>query len=35
MIESTIGGVTHATAKAWLSVLEAGYVAWRLPPFHA
>jgi uncharacterized protein len=28
-------GVTHATAKAWLSVLEAGYVAWRLPPFHA
>lgn len=28
-------GITHATAKAWLSVLEAGYVAWRLPPFHA
>ncbi|MHB8763301.1 MAG: ATP-binding protein [Deferrisomatales bacterium] len=28
-------GVTHATAKAWLSVLEASYVAWRLPPFHA
>ncbi len=28
-------GVTHGTAKAWLSVLEAGYVAWRLPPFHA
>lgn len=28
-------GVTHATAKAWLSVLEAGYIAWRLPPFHA
>jgi predicted AAA+ superfamily ATPase len=28
-------GVTHATAKSWLSVLEAGYVAWRLPPFHA
>lgn len=28
-------GVTHATVKAWLSVLEAGYVAWRLPPFHA
>jgi predicted AAA+ superfamily ATPase len=27
-------GVTHATAKAWLSVLEAGYVAWRLPPHH-
>jgi hypothetical protein len=28
-------GVTHATAKSWLSVLEAGYIAWRLPPFHA
>jgi len=27
-------GVTHNTARAWLSVLEAGYVAWRLPPFH-
>lgn len=28
-------GLTHVTAKSWLSVLEAGYVAWRLPPFHA
>lgn len=28
-------GVTHATAKAWLSVLEAGYIAWRLEPFHS
>ena len=28
-------GITHATAKSWLSLLEAGYVAWRLPPFHA
>ncbi len=28
-------GINHNTAKAWLSVLEAGYVAWRLPPFHA
>jgi predicted AAA+ superfamily ATPase len=28
-------GVTHGTARSWLSVLEAGYVAWRLPPFHA
>lgn len=28
-------GVVHATARAWLSVLEAGYVAWRLPPLHA
>lgn len=28
-------GVTHATVRAWLSVLEAGYIAWRLPPLHA
>lgn len=28
-------GVTHNTARSWLSVLEAGYVTWRLPPFHA
>jgi len=28
-------GVTHTTARAWLSVLEASYVVWRLPPFHA
>jgi hypothetical protein len=28
-------GVTHNTARAWLSVLEAGYVAFRLPPLHA
>lgn len=28
-------GVTHNTARAWLSVLEASYVAFRLPPFHA
>jgi uncharacterized protein len=27
-------GVTHVTAGSWLSVLEAGFVAWRLPPFH-
>jgi len=35
---SSIGadaGVTHATVRSWLSVLEASYVAWRLPPFHA
>jgi len=25
-------GVTHNTAKAWLSVLEASYIAFRLPP---
>ncbi len=28
-------GITHGTAKSWLSVLEASYVAWRLQPFHA
>jgi uncharacterized protein len=28
-------GVTHGTARSWLSVLEAGYVAWRLQPFHS
>jgi len=26
-------GITHATAKSWISVLEAGYVAWRMPPW--
>jgi predicted AAA+ superfamily ATPase len=28
-------GVTHNTARAWLSVLEASYVVLRLPPWHA
>ncbi len=28
-------GVTHPTARKWLSVLEAGYVVFLLPPFHA
>lgn len=28
-------GVSHATAREWISLLEAGYVAFRLPPFHA
>jgi hypothetical protein len=28
-------GITHATARAWFSVLEASYLAWRLPAFHA
>jgi len=28
-------GVTHGTARSWLSVLEAGYIAWRLAPFHS
>jgi predicted AAA+ superfamily ATPase len=28
-------GVTHNTARAWLSVLESSYIACRLPPLHA
>ena len=28
-------GITHNTARAWLTVLEAGYVAFRLAPYHA
>jgi predicted AAA+ superfamily ATPase len=28
-------GVTHNTARSWLSVLEAGYLAWRLQPLSA
>jgi uncharacterized protein len=28
-------GVTHATARSWLSVLEATFIIARLPPFHA
>jgi predicted AAA+ superfamily ATPase len=27
-------GITHATAKSWLSVLEAGFIAFRLSPHH-
>jgi uncharacterized protein len=27
-------GITHNTAKSWVGVLEASYVAARLPPFH-
>ncbi len=27
-------GITHNTAKSWLGVLEASYLALRLPPFH-
>lgn len=27
-------GVSHNTASSWLSVLEAGYIARRLPPLH-
>ena len=35
---STLGadaGVTHTTARHWLTVLEASYVMFRLPPFFA
>lgn len=28
-------GVTHTTARGWLSLLEAGYILFRLEPFHA
>jgi uncharacterized protein len=28
-------GITHNTAKAWLSVLEASYIIFLLPPHHA
>ena len=28
-------GVSHTTAGHWLAVLEASYVLFRLPPFHA
>jgi len=28
-------GVSHTTAKEWLSILEASYVIFQLPPWHA
>lgn len=28
-------GITHNTAKAWISVLEASYILYLLPPHHA
>lgn len=28
-------GVSHPTARSWLSVLEASYIVFRLPPFFA
>jgi len=28
-------GIAHNTARAWLTVLETGYVVFRLPPFHS
>lgn len=27
-------GITHNTARAWLSVLETAFLVWRLPPWH-
>jgi hypothetical protein len=28
-------GITHNTARAWVSVLEASFLVFRLPPWHA
>ena len=28
-------GVSHTTARQWLTVLEASYVVFQLPPFFA
>jgi len=28
-------GISHPTARSWLSVLEASYIVFRLPPFFA
>lgn len=28
-------GVTHPTARGWISILEASYIVFRLGPFHA
>lgn len=28
-------GVSHTTARAWLTTLEAGYIIFRLPPYFA
>ena len=28
-------GISQPTARAWLSILEAGFVVFLLPPFHA
>ena len=28
-------GVSHTTAREWLTVLEASYIVFQLPPFHA
>jgi predicted AAA+ superfamily ATPase len=29
------GGVSHVTVRSWISVLEASFVAFRLPPYHS
>jgi len=28
-------GISHTTARSWLTLLEASYVVFRLPPWHA
>ena len=28
-------GVSHTTAREWLTILEASYIVFRLPPYHA
>jgi predicted AAA+ superfamily ATPase len=28
-------GVSHTTARSWISLLEAGYILFLLPPYHA
>ncbi len=28
-------GISHATARNWVTLLEAGYIVFQLPPFHA
>ena len=28
-------GVSHTTARHWIALLEASYIVFRLPPFHA
>ena len=28
-------GVSHTTAREWLTILEASYIVFQLPPFHA
>ena len=29
------GGISHVTARSWISVLEASFVAFRLAPYHS